>query len=49
MLVIDGEVEVVTSTDRVRLSRGEAVFVGHEDGPFFVKGEGRVAVGAVPS
>ena len=49
VLVIDGDVEVVTSADRVKLSRGEAVFVGHEDGRFSVLGEGRVAVGAVPS
>jgi len=49
LLVIDGEVEVVTATDRARLRRGEALFVGHEDGRFAVLGEGRVAVGAVPA
>ena len=47
VLVLDGRVEVGSAEGRVFLTRGEAVFVGDDEGALEVAGEGRVAVGAV--
>jgi mannose-6-phosphate isomerase len=49
VLVLDGTVDVATASQRLTLTRGEAVFVTHEDGPFDVTGDGEVAVGSVPA
>ena len=49
VLVLEGTVDVVTKTDRVTVTRGETVFVTHDDGPLDVVGEGRVAIGSVPA
>jgi mannose-6-phosphate isomerase len=48
VLVLDGDVELATRTDRLSAGKGEAVFVPHADGPLEVHGSGRVAVGSVP-
>lgn len=49
LLVLDGDVEVSpANADPVRLTRGAAVFIGHDDGAVQVRGEGRFAVGSVP-
>ncbi len=48
VMVLEGEIEVAAGGDCLRVVRGEAVFVGHEDGDLEVTGSGRVAVGAVP-
>ena len=47
VLVLAGEVEVSSGADRLVLTRGEAVFVGDDEGALEVVGDGRVAVGAV--
>jgi mannose-6-phosphate isomerase len=47
VLALEGEVEVATEADRVRLVRGESVFVTDDEGRLRVLGDGRVAVGAV--
>jgi mannose-6-phosphate isomerase len=49
VIVLEGEVEVVASSGRELLGRGEAVFVGDDDGPVEIGSGGRVAVGAVPA
>lgn len=48
VLVLDGEVEVVTQQARYELTRGQSAFVSHGAGRMVVIGEGRVAVGSVP-
>ncbi|WP_323791934.1 mannose-6-phosphate isomerase, class I [Nocardioides sp.] len=48
VLVLDGEVEVVSRSERIEVRRGQSVFISHSDGPVNVVGEGRVAVGSVP-
>ncbi|WP_395657317.1 mannose-6-phosphate isomerase, class I [Nocardioides sp.] len=48
VLVLDGEVHLATAAERLHLTRGDAVFVGHDEGALEVTGTGRVAVGAVP-
>ncbi len=48
VLVLDGEVEVVSRSERITARRGQSVFVAHDDGPVNVLGDGRVAVGSVP-
>lgn len=47
VLALEGEVDLVTEDDRVRLTRGESAFVADDEGPLRVVGDGRVAVGAV--
>ena len=47
VLVLEGEVDVITDEDAARLVRGESVFVADDDGGLRVAGSGRVAVGAV--
>ena len=49
VLVLDGEVTVATETASEHLERGEAVFLAHADGPASISGDGRVAIGSVPS
>lgn len=49
VLVLDGVVELNSNAGRLRVERGEAVFVPHDEGRVEVAGRGRVAVGAVPS
>ncbi len=48
VLVVDGEVELVTAAGRLTVRRGRSVFLGHADGPVDVQGDGRVAVVSVP-
>ena len=48
LLCLDGEVDVVTASDRCRLSRGQALFVEHVDGAITLEGDGTVAVASVP-
>lgn len=49
LLCVDGAVEVTTSAGQsLTLTRGQAVFVTHQDGPFDITGDGEVAVGSVP-
>ena len=48
LLALEGEVTVVTQDEQVHLSRGQSVYIRHDDGPFEVSGDGNVAVGAVP-
>ncbi len=48
LLCLDGEVDVVTASDRCRLSRGQAIFVEHVDGAITLEGDGTVAVASVP-
>ena len=48
VLVLDGEVKVITDSGRAALRRGQSMFVRHADGALSVEGEGQVAVGAVP-
>lgn len=48
VLVLDGEVTVSADDERMLLRKGQTVFVGHDDGPLAITGDGRVAVGAVP-
>ena len=48
VLVLEGRVEVRSDTDRIELARGEAAFVGDDEGELELAGDGRVAVGAVP-
>lgn len=47
VLVLEGEVEVATGTEQIRLARGESVFVADDEGVLRVTGDGRVAVGTV--
>lgn len=49
VLVLEGDVEVVTKNERLAAVRGQSVFLTHDDGPFDVQGSGRVAVGSVPA
>jgi len=49
LLVLDGDVVVVTARGRHPLSRGQSAFVAHHAGPIAVEGEGRVAIGSVPT
>jgi mannose-6-phosphate isomerase len=49
VLVLEGRVQVRSRADAVELARGEAVFVGDDEGALEVTGDGRVAVGAVPA
>lgn len=44
VIVLDGDAHVSTAYDTFELSRGDAVFVGHRDGPFDVTSVARVAV-----
>lgn len=48
VLVLEGEVEVISRDERVVVRRGQSVFVDHGDGPIDIVGNGRVAVGSVP-
>jgi mannose-6-phosphate isomerase len=48
VLVLEGTVTVSTKTASVTATRGQSVFVAHEDGAMELTGDGRVAVGAVP-
>lgn len=49
VLVLEGTVEVVSKTERLTATRGQSIFVSHADGPIDVQGDGRVAIGAVPT
>lgn len=49
VLVLEGTIEVVAKDQRITATRGQSVFVSHTDGPIDVKGDGRVAIGAVPA
>lgn len=53
VLVLEGTVTLSTRTAgddsaTITATRGQSVFVSHEDGPIGVSGEGRVAIGSVP-
>lgn len=48
VLVLEGSVQAVTATESRQLTRGEAMFVTHEDGELSLTGDGRVAVVSVP-
>ena len=49
LLCLDGTHEVVTTKERLRLTRGEAVFVEHADGVIELEGSGTTAVAGVPA
>ncbi len=49
LLVLQGTVEVSTKTEKLRVGRGEAILIQHDDGRFEVEGDGNVAIGAVPT
>lgn len=49
LLVLEGAIEVSTRTETLRVQRGQAVLIQHDDGRFEVEGEGTVAIGAVPA
>lgn len=48
VLVLDGSVELISSSGFLTLRQGQAVFVPHNEGPVRARGFGRVAVAAVP-
>ncbi|MDN4162475.1 mannose-6-phosphate isomerase, class I [Nocardioides abyssi] len=47
VLVLDGEVELLTADETVPAGRGQTVFIADADGPVRIVGSGRVAVGSV--
>ena len=49
VLVLEGQVEVISRSERVAVRRGQSIFVSHADGPIDIVGNGRVAIGAVPT
>lgn len=48
VLCLDGDVVVVGAAGRHELSRGQSLFVAHEDGPIAMEGAGTIAVASVP-
>ncbi|MDN4174525.1 mannose-6-phosphate isomerase, class I [Nocardioides sp. SOB77] len=47
VVVLDGEVDLVTDGEALTATRGQTVFVADADGPVRVTGHGRVAIGGV--
>ena len=48
VLCLDGNVELFTAREALRLSRGEAAFVSSSDGPLAVHGQGTIVQADVP-
>ena len=48
LLCLEGSVAIVSATQRHDMTRGDTLFVGHDEGAIVLEGDGTVAIASVP-